>query len=368
MQRAIFLDRDNTILDNDGYLGDPAEVVLCKGAASAIASLRGLGYKIVVVTNQSGVARGLFTEADVQAVHNRISELIEKQANGASIDAFYYCPYLPGAQVAKYDQAHPWRKPEPGMLLAAAEEMKLDLSACWMVGDAGRDTAAGKAAGVRTVLLGEHDPATDEPEPDYTAASMTEAARIIAQHLGRETEAPADERTPVVTKTRAAKTEEPNPNAAPTYPAVTSFKPTDPNHRPAQRQSNRPFKPWSIQPVSGAAPSPTQSSEPKRRSTTPPAQPAAAGPPPEEPVEEDGGGSPRTDRLLNQILRQLKANHADYGDWSMYKVAAVGLAQPAALACVLIGTVNNASAAEWLIGAVFCQLAVITGLLLHAQR
>ena len=88
MTAAVFLDRDNTLIHNDGDLGDPDEVHLVKGAASAIASLRGLSYKIVVVTNQGGVARGKFSEADVQAVNERIAELV-KATSGSSIDRFY---------------------------------------------------------------------------------------------------------------------------------------------------------------------------------------------------------------------------------------------------------------------------------------
>src|SRR5437868_1747647 len=95
-ERAVFLDRDDTILDNDGYLGDPAKVKLLPGAASALAALRALGYRLIVVSNQSGVARGMFDEAAVQAVNDEMSRQL-REAAGTHVDASYYCPYHPEA-------------------------------------------------------------------------------------------------------------------------------------------------------------------------------------------------------------------------------------------------------------------------------
>src|SRR5690606_40470943 len=115
---AVFLDRDNTIIHNDGDLGDPEQVFLIQGAASAIASLRGLNFKIIVVTNQGGVARGKYTEADVEKTNQRVADLV-KAASGANIDRFYYCPYHPLGTVEQYKQEHEWRKPAPGMILQA---------------------------------------------------------------------------------------------------------------------------------------------------------------------------------------------------------------------------------------------------------
>ncbi len=161
---AVFLDRDNTIIHNDGDLGDPGEVRLIQGVAPAIASLCGLGYRVVVITNQGGVARGKYTEEDVHAVHARIEEMVVERANGARIDGFYFCPFHPEGKVSRYKREHDDRKPRPGMLLRAAEELDLDLSQSWTVGDAERDVEAGAAAGTRTVLLREdwsHDMAAD---------------------------------------------------------------------------------------------------------------------------------------------------------------------------------------------------------------
>jgi len=152
MTAAVFLDRDNTLIPNDGDLGDPAQVRLIQGAASAIASLKGLGYKIIVVSNQGGVARGKYGEADVDRVHERINELI-KANSGVAIDRFYYCPYHPEGTVERYRRDHPWRKPRPGMLLQAARDLGLDLKQSWMIGDQMRDVQAGFTAGVIPILL-----------------------------------------------------------------------------------------------------------------------------------------------------------------------------------------------------------------------
>lgn len=209
MTPAVFLDRDNTIIYNEGDLGDPEMVELTRGAASAIASLRGLGFKVVVVTNQGGVARGRYTEDDVHDVHQRINELVRKSANGASIDAFYYCPYSPNGNLKQYKKDHENRKPNPGMLLQAAEELGLDLSASWMIGDQLTDVQAGHRAGARTVLLREDaaslrqiDPSqlagvvSEEPDaerpvsPDFFASGLIEACRIIAQQRKPDTTEP----------------------------------------------------------------------------------------------------------------------------------------------------------------------------------
>jgi len=146
LERAVFLDRDNTIIENDGYLGDPSRVKLLPGAATALAAMRALGYRLIVVSNQSGVARGMFDEAAVQAVNDEMSRQLQKLA-GATIDASYYCPYHPEAVIQEYRADHEWRKPKPGMLKQAATDFHLDLAPSWMIGDQHRDISAGAAAG-----------------------------------------------------------------------------------------------------------------------------------------------------------------------------------------------------------------------------
>ncbi len=186
-ERAVFLDRDNTIIDNDGYLGDPAKVKLLTGAATALSAIRALGYRLIVVSNQSGVARGMFDEAAVESVNQEMCRQLREKAS-AHIDASYYCPYHPDAVMPDYKVDHDWRKPKPGMLKQAAADFALDLSQCWTIGDMPRDIAAGAAAGTRTILLKDPDhpaPQNDSNSlnvsPNFIVKTLADAARIIAR-------------------------------------------------------------------------------------------------------------------------------------------------------------------------------------------
>ncbi len=148
---AVFLDRDGTLIYETGYLGDPAGLVLYPGAAAALAQLSAAGFALVVVTNQSGVARGLFGEQDVARVHARLRELCG--AAGARLDLVLYCPHHPTAGLGRYKSDCDCRKPKPGMFLRAARALGLDLSHCHAVGDAVRDAVAARDAGVRGLFL-----------------------------------------------------------------------------------------------------------------------------------------------------------------------------------------------------------------------
>ena len=181
--KAVFLDRDNTLIDDPGYLADPDAVRLLPGVELALKSLEQAGFHLIVVTNQSGIARGLLTEDALQAIHERIVELLARK--GAHIDEIYYCPYFADGTVAEYAIDSDLRKPEPGMLLQAADDLDLDLDASWMVGDSSRDIEAGQRAGCRTVRIRTpHDDsvADDHQEAfqaDYTVRNLVEAARVI---------------------------------------------------------------------------------------------------------------------------------------------------------------------------------------------
>lgn len=140
LRRAAFLDRDGTLIADPGYLGDPAGVVLLPGVATALMQLRAAGFLTVVVSNQSGVARGYFDAAAVQAVNRRMAELLQAADARAGIDAFYFCPHGP-------DDGCSCRKPRPGMFLQAARELGLDLPGSVCFGDSERDVLAGTAAG-----------------------------------------------------------------------------------------------------------------------------------------------------------------------------------------------------------------------------
>ena len=180
---GVFLDRDDTLIEcdeitPDGDLGDPALVRLLPGVGEAVRLLSEAGFRLVVVTNQGGVARGRYTVRDVEAVHERLNALV-----GGRIDAFRSCPYHPEGTVAKFAREHPWRKPAPGMILDATAEFGIYLTRAGLVGDKGRDCAAGRAAGCRTILIdrpGRRAPeGGEDPGGDFTASDLGEAAKII---------------------------------------------------------------------------------------------------------------------------------------------------------------------------------------------
>jgi D-glycero-D-manno-heptose 1,7-bisphosphate phosphatase len=149
-QHAIFLDRDGTINREIEYLARPKQLELLPGAAEGMRRLQEAGYRLVIVTNQAGVARGYFSEADVRAVHERLREIL--RAQGVEIDAIYYCPHHPEGQGA-YRQACSCRKPGTGMHLQAAQDLNLDLAQCVVIGDKVTDLLPGIELGCRTVLV-----------------------------------------------------------------------------------------------------------------------------------------------------------------------------------------------------------------------
>jgi D-glycero-D-manno-heptose 1,7-bisphosphate phosphatase len=151
LKPAVFLDRDGVVIEDAHYLGASHQVRILPGAAEAIARLNRAGWVVVIVSNQSGVARGLFTEADVRAVHLHLAELL--RGYGARIDAFQFCPHHPEAEVPAFRIDCECRKPKPGMLRQAASELGLSLTSSWMIGDRVTDLEAGAAAGCRTVLV-----------------------------------------------------------------------------------------------------------------------------------------------------------------------------------------------------------------------
>src|SRR5687768_18394548 len=130
---AVFFDRDNTLIVSDGYLGDPAQVMLVDGAADAVAKARQYGFKVFTISNQSGVARGLFTEDAVRAVNVRMDEMLQRANGSALIQAHEYCPHHPEATVESYRLDCEDRKPRAGMLKRLAQKYNLDLYRSWVV-------------------------------------------------------------------------------------------------------------------------------------------------------------------------------------------------------------------------------------------
>ena len=146
LRPAVFLDRDGTLIREKEYLADPAGVILLEGVPEALRRLREAGFALVVVTNQSGIARGLYSLADYHAVARRLDEVLAGE--GVLPDATYFCPHHP-----EFTGPCNCRKPLPGMYLQAAEELRLDLAASFYVGDRIKDVLPAKELGGRGILV-----------------------------------------------------------------------------------------------------------------------------------------------------------------------------------------------------------------------
>ena len=147
---AAFLDRDGTVIEHVHYLSDPALVRLLPGAAGALRRLRHAGFARVLVTNQSAIGRGMLTVDRLEEIHAELERQLA--ASGATLDGIYYCPDAPAGDDRTVVES-PDRKPGPGMLLRAADDLGLDLGASWMVGDLISDVLAGLNAGCRSILV-----------------------------------------------------------------------------------------------------------------------------------------------------------------------------------------------------------------------
>ena len=191
--RAVFFDRDNTLIEDPGFIDHPDQVKLRPDVVAVLRRMRACGYRIIIVSNQSGVARGLFDEGQLARVHDRLRELLA--AEDVTVDAIYYCPYLDGedAVVEEYRRDSPLRKPKPGMLLEAARERNIDLLRSWMIGDRITDVEAGAAARCRTILVGPNGARYNgRIQPDHVVQSLSEAARIVEKHKDTSQNADAD--------------------------------------------------------------------------------------------------------------------------------------------------------------------------------
>ncbi len=276
--KAIFLDRDGTIIEDPGYINHPDQVKLLDGVAEVLTTFSAMGYKLIVASNQSAVARGIVTEKVLGKIHNRLKELLAKK--GAHLDAIYYCPYHPDGAVMKYRKESDWRKPNPGMLLAAADEMDIELVGSWVIGNSGRDVDAGRRAGCKTILIDDpsHYKQSEQGrlEPDFGAVNMKEAVNIIKKH-----------------RRSASKAEIQN------QPAVAA------NPQPKSQATDTPDKPASAQPQTNNAGQKLQGQ--------------------------------RTEQLLNSILSQLKGmQRADmFDEFSTMRLIA-GVLQVAVWFCLLI--------------------------------
>ncbi|MCA1992210.1 MAG: HAD family hydrolase [Coleofasciculus sp. S288] len=182
--RAVFLDKDGTLIEDVPYNVNPDLMRLTVGAVEGLRSLHAAGYKLIIISNQSGVARGYFPEEALLAVEERSHQLLAEM--GVPLVGFYYCPHHPDGTILKYKINCSCRKPEPGLIFRAAQKHNINLAQSWFIGDILNDVEAGRRAGCKTVLINNGN----ETEwvlsplrlPHYIATDLADAAHIISNH------------------------------------------------------------------------------------------------------------------------------------------------------------------------------------------
>ena len=183
MRKAVFLDKDGTVVHNFPYNVDPSKIELTAGCAEALLRLHQAGHPLIVISNQPGLAKGLFSLQDLQRAERFLARLLA--SFGIPIRAFYYCPHHPEAVVPRSRTACTCRKPAPGLIEQAAREHGLDLAGSWMIGDILNDVEAGRRAGCGTILIdnGNETEWVRSPirTPDYVVPGLIEAAEIICR-------------------------------------------------------------------------------------------------------------------------------------------------------------------------------------------
>ncbi len=360
--KAIFLDRDDTLLDDPGYIDSPDQVKLLSGAAEAVSQFKRMGYRVVIITNQSAIARGMITEKQLEQIHQRMKNMLS--AEGAAVDGVYYCPYHPNGTVPEFARESALRKPGPGMLHKAAEEMDIDLSRSWMIGDRFRDIEAGKAAGCHTILVDvPGKPREQNPlglEPDRKAVNLREAVNIIRMYEFHQ-------------KAQAAR-------QATAHTDTAVFPPAE--DRLSEAQTPPPAVHSAPEPVvideEICAPVPESTrAESKNEQNKPPDRVKfhTTRVLPKQPETTDEAGPEHTHHLLQEILSRLKTSGRDefYEDFSIHKLLA-GMAQVLALGCLIfslwfwLSPEDNTQRVQLMIGyAVALQLLVISLLLMHRR-
>jgi D-glycero-D-manno-heptose 1,7-bisphosphate phosphatase len=177
--KAVFLDRDGVVNVDHGYVSRPADFFFAHGAVEGMRLFQNAGYQLIVITNQSGIARGFFTEQEYKVLTAHMQDELARA--GVHLRGIFHCPHLPDAVVNDYRKDCDCRKPSPGMILRAAQEHGLDLSQSILVGDKDSDIAAGRAAGVRTCYLVAVDPTVVPRESD--ADGVFSSLQAVASHL-----------------------------------------------------------------------------------------------------------------------------------------------------------------------------------------
>jgi D-glycero-D-manno-heptose 1,7-bisphosphate phosphatase len=181
LETGVFLDRDDTLIKDIPYLSDPEKVELMPGAAEAICMLNEKGIPAIIITNQSGIARGLFDEPALKAVHERLTRILA--GNSAKIDAIYFCPHYAEGVIKKYAVRCNCRKPKTGLLEKAATDFSLKLNRCYFIGDKKSDMEVIHRVGGKGVLLGKR---TGRVKSDYNAKDILDAVNWIIGDINNE--------------------------------------------------------------------------------------------------------------------------------------------------------------------------------------
>ncbi len=184
-RKAVFLDRDGTIIHHVDFMHRAVDLKFFPQTASAIKSLNQLGFLVVIITNQPVIARGIVTPKEVDVIHAVLIDRLNKK--GARIDAVYFCPHHPNADLKKYRLKCRCRKPEPGLILKALKKFNIDPKSSFMIGDALIDIAAGERAKLKTIFVETgpghaRDRELKETKPDFRVVNLTGAVKIIKQN------------------------------------------------------------------------------------------------------------------------------------------------------------------------------------------
>ena len=375
---AVFFDRDNTLIVSDGYLGDPSKVVLVDGAADAVARARMLGYAVVVFSNQSGVARGMFSEDDVHRVNARVDELLQDQNPSAVIDRHEFCPYHPEGTVEPYARESELRKPKAGMILQASDKLALDLARSWVIGDAPRDIESGKAAGCKTIWYKDPKlpPSMAARElmlvvPDAVVSTLKEATDVIARESLLSRPASVNEAPSSPASPSSAASPDLHLAATPAEPESTST--------PDQDEPSAAHEPVvDTRRTSSGGPKSVTTAKPlaqifaqKRAAaqTASGAQPPQAQVPAAPPTASAITSTARLEELAEQILQELQRRHdRPDADFSVSKLVA-GIVQVIAVtALVLAWFLYRSSPEPALLVALFLQTLTIALLIMGRQR
>lgn len=327
--KAVFLDRDDTLIEDPGYISHPSQVKLLPGVSESLIELHKLGYLLVVTTNQSAVARGMVTEDGLAKIHHQLEMLLGNE--GAHLDRIYYCPFHPNGVVPEYRKESDLRKPSPGMILKAAEEMEIDLERSWAVGNSYRDIEAGVRAGCKTILIrSAARPVTgtaSDPTPFQTAVNIKEAVNIIKMydrqhHVGGDSREEGSRSVLAAAAVQSSMT--PTRAAVPVAPA-TGNEPDAAEKRMTPTAPSKPKVP-EVQPAEEAKASVNQKIQ------TQEARHASA----EAPEASETAGN-RTEALLEEILRQLRASRREslFDEFSFWKFLS-GVLQVVVVFCLLL--------------------------------